>query len=246
MRLTRHIGAPRPRSRSLAPRASSRARSGRIALAACAAAGLLTLTGCDLLPSDSGDPTPAAAPTRHRTPPAAAPTTTGVAPTPTEGSEPATATPSAEPSAPGGTSTVAATRYSDKTSLLQLPVSKQVLPEAPAGLVDFARTRLTTMWHEQFQDELGCMGIAQVRVKRTLPTSAYVEASWGDMTPTCPQYAGNPGWWEVWSSDGAGSWSVALKGEGTAACSDLVAAAIPRSIYPSCSDGTRKVPNPVA
>jgi len=221
--------------------------TGHFMLASCAAAAVLALTGCDLLPSSSDDATPAASPTRHRTPTVAS---SSAAPTPAETTAAASETATIEPSDDasddaGDDSTVAATRYSDKTSLLQLPVSKQALPEAPAGLVDFARSQLTTMWHEQFQDEPGCMGIAQVRIKRTLPTSAYVEASWGDLTPTCPQYAGNPGWWEVWSSDGAGSWSVALKGEGTAACDDLVAAAIPRAIYPSCSDGTKKVPNPV-
>jgi len=215
-----------------------------IALASCTVASVVALAGCGLLPSHSSDPTPASGPTHHRTPSAVA---TSAPAAPTETPSPSaedSATDSPSPSATVG-STVAATRYSDKTSLLQLPVSKQALPGAPAGLVSFAASQLKQMWHDQFQDDPGCMGIAQVRIKRTLPTSAYVEASWGDMTPTCPQYAGNPGWWEVWGSDGSGGWSVVLKGEGTAACTDLVAAAIPRAIYPSCSDGTKKVPNPV-
>lgn len=243
MRPVRHIGTSRPRPRPLAPRAGSRARSRRITTAvatvAATVAAAAVLTGCGLLPSDS-DPTPAASPTKHRTHTPAAPSTAATPSTTPEADE----TPSPEASAPS--TPVAVTRYSDKSSLLQLPVSAESLPGAPAGLVSFAEQQLNQMWHDQFQDELGCQGIAQVRIKRASSTRAYVDASWGDLTPTCPQYAGNPGWWEIWGSEGDGSWSVVLKGEGTAACGDLVAADVPRAIYPSCSDGTKKVANPVA
>jgi hypothetical protein len=212
-------------------------------LAACGALGIAALSGCGLLPSFS-DTTPAASPTHHRTHPAA--TTSATASSSGASESPSVvASTSAAPSAAASATSVAVTRYTDKTSLLQLPVAKSALPDAPAGLVPFASDRLEQMWHDQFQGDPGCEGIAQVRIKRTIPTQAYVEASWGDLTPTCPQYAGNPGWWEVWRADGSGTWSVALKGEGTAACTDLVSAAIPRSIYPSCSDGSKKVPNPV-
>ncbi|MCA1982379.1 hypothetical protein [Nocardioides nematodiphilus] len=238
MRLVRHIGASRLGPCSPAPRAGSRARSLPIALAV----GAVLLTGCGLLPSDS-DATPAASPTRHRTHTAAPISTAAAAPSTTPEAREASETPTAEASPTADPVTV--TRYSDKTSLLQLPVSPEALPGAPTGLVSFAEQQLTQMWHDQFQDELGCQGIAQVRVKRTIPTQAYVDASWGDMTPTCPQYAGNPGWWEIWGSASDGTWSVVLKGEGTAACADLVSAGVRRAVYPSCSDGTKKVPNPV-
>jgi hypothetical protein len=137
-------------------------------------------------------------------------------------------------------------RYADKTGLLQLPVSNASIPDAPAGLRDFARAQLKQMWHDQFQGDPGCEGIAQVQIKRVTATAAYVEASWGATTPTCPQYAGDPGWWEVWGQDEEnGTWSTTLKGQGLASCSDLVSHAITRGIYPTCSDGTEKVPNPV-
>ena len=219
-----------------------------ITLAAGTIAGVILMAGCGLLPADS-DATPAASPTTHRT---HAPVASSAPAAPSRTAE-VSETPSPAPStgstsgATAGTSSspVAVTRYSDKTSLLQLPVSAEALPGAPAGLVPFAEHQLTQMWHDQFQDELGCQGIGQVRIKRTIPTQAYVDVSWGDMTSTCPQYAGNPGWWEVWGSGGDGTWSVILKGEGTAACDDLVSAGVRRAVYPSCSDGTYKVPNPV-
>ena len=224
------------------------------ALAAVTLAGVVSLAGCSLLPSDS-DPTPASSAATQSTQPvtSAAPVATAT-PTPQASpgdglSQSPSASTSTSPGAVASTPAAApvpATRYNDKTSLLQLPVSPEALPGAPDGLVTFAEQQLTQMWHEQFHDELGCQGIAQVRIKRTTPTQAYVDVSWGDMTPTCPQYAGNPGWWEVWGSDGDATWSLVLRGQGTAACADLVSADIPRSIYPSCSDGTRKVPNPVA
>lgn len=220
------------------------------------AAGALALTGCGLNSTSAGtnggsgstssDPTGTAG-------------TTGM-PTPA----PATSTPAVErstssssaPSSPadGGPSSAASSApassplvvsYRDKTGLLQLPVSNASIPDAPAGLRDFARTQLKQMWHDQFQDDPGCEGIGQVQLKRATATTAYVQVSWGATTPTCPQYAGNPGGWQVWANDG-GTWSVALDGEGMAACADLVSHAIPRSVYPTCSDGTKKVANPVA
>ena len=227
------------------------------ALAAGALA-LTTLAGCGLT-SGSDDH----ASTGPATAPASIPATTPVAPvastpgtptqaaTPTRPSDPATTTaPTTDPatasaSAMSSQASAPVVRYNDKTGLLQLPVSNASLPGSPAGLRDFARARLKKMWHDQFQDAPGCEGIAQVQIKRANSAAAYVQVGWGAMTPTCPQYAGNPGSWEMWG-DHDGTWSLVLTGEGLASCSDLVAHHIPRVIYPSCSDGTRKVPNPVA
>ena len=212
------------------------------------AAGAVALTGCGLH-STNADTSPT------DTASTSAPTaSTPVAQdTPTEATTSAStdsASDSASADASAGTSSSAATStpvttYSDKTGLLQLPVSNAALPGAPAGLRDFVRTQLKQMWHDQFQDDPGCEGIAQIRVKRTTATAAYVEAGWGATTPTCPQYAGNPSSWAVWGDHG-GSWSVTLDGAGLASCSDLVSHAISRAIYPTCSDGSKKVPNPVA
>jgi len=229
------------------------------ALAAGALA-LTTLAGCGLTSSKadsspSGTPsTPTTAvsnpaaptedPTAAETPTAsaAASATTSDAPA----SDDAATVPASPPSASSMSSGAGApvVRYADKTGLLQLPVSNASLPDAPAGLRDFARTRLKQMWHDQFQDAAGCEGIAQVQIKRANAVAAYVEAGWGEMTPTCPQYAGNPGSWEIWGDEG-GTWSLVLTGEGLASCADLASHRIPRVIYPSCSDGSRKVPNPV-
>lgn len=221
------------------------------------AAGAVVLTGCSLNLSNA-DTSPASS-TRSTAPAAGSATTTPVtdpASTPATASTPTASgqdfgessddkTADASSSAPAVDSGPV-TRYADKVGLLQLPVSNASIPDAPAGLRDFARAQLKQMWHDQFQDDPGCEGIAQVRIKRSTPSLAYVEASWGATTPTCPQYAGNPGWWEVWgTTSGSDAWSVTLKGEGTASCNDLVSHAIPRSVYPTCSNGSQKVPNPV-
>lgn len=215
------------------------------------AAGALALTGCGLnsTSADSTGTTSAPSSTGTDTPGAAI--STPAASTPAASATPSEATSSpaddgsssAASSAPASSPLVVS--YRDKTGLLQLPVSNASIPDAPAGLRDFARTQLKQMWHDQFQDDPGCEGIGQVQLKRATATTAYVQVSWGATTPTCPQYAGNPGGWQVWANDG-GTWSVALDGEGMAACADLVAHAIPRSVYPTCSDGTKKVANPVA
>ena len=218
------------------------------------AAACLALAGCSL-PSHTAAPapvtvtvtatpeTPSATPDTDDTT-AAAPPSTATTPGTSAPSSTAT-TASAVPTASAGGHVV---RYTDKTGLLQLPVSNAAIPDAPAGMRDYARAQLRTMWHDQFQSAPGCEGIAQLQLKRVSPTAAYVVASWGDTTPTCPQYAGDPGWWEVWGADPGqpGAWHTTLKGQGLAACSDLVSAGIPRAIYPSCSNGTSKVPNPVA
>lgn len=209
----------------------------------------LALTGCSLTSNGSQ---PTSAPTTHAasTPAQADGTTPATAPTSASApaSTGASTAASTDASAGGSTAptpaTEAVTRYSDKTGLLQLPVSNAAIPQAPAGLRDFARVQLKQMWHDQFQNDPGCEGIAQLRIKRSTATAAYVEAGWGATTPTCPQYAGNPGWWEVWGN-ASGAWAVTLKGEGTASCSDLVAKSISRAVYPTCTDGSKKVPNPV-
>ncbi|WGL51287.1 hypothetical protein P5P86_15130 [Nocardioides sp. BP30] len=224
-----------------------------IALAAAAVA----LTGCGLNSTSADSPTsdtPGPSGTSDTSGTGSADGAGGTATSPA----PPASTPAAEQSTPSRTATPtpngtatsrAATSppvvtYTDKTGLLQLPVSNASIPDAPAGLRDFARLQLRQMWHDQFQNDPGCEGIGQVRLKRASIAAAYVQVSWGATTPTCPQYAGNPSGWQVWSDD-AGHWSVALDGEGTAACADLVAHAIPRSIYPTCSDGSKKVANPV-
>lgn len=215
-----------------------------IALAAGAVT-LTTLSGCGSSSPQAENPpeptasTPAtasapAAPTAPATPPTSA-TTSGSA-----SASPGAATTSAAPTV----APVHVTTYSDKTGLLQLPVSNASLPGSPPGLRDFAKTQLTKMWHDQFQGAPGCKGIGQVLVKRTSATAAYVQVSWGATTPTCPQYAGNPGWWEVWGAQGS-TWALTLRGEGLASCADLSSHAIRRAIYPTCTDGSKKVPNPV-
>lgn len=234
------------------------------ALAAGALA-LTTLAGCGLTHSDDhSDSATASNPalTTAATPAAPASsassaqdatsaTSTSPASTPAGGatasSDPATDAAGEQTSAAAMSSAAAApvVRYADKTGLLQLPVSSASLPGSPAGLRDFARDRLKKMWHDQFQGAPGCEGIAQVQIKRANTAAAFVEASWGAMTSTCPQYAGNPGSWEIWGDQG-GTWAVVLTGEGLASCADLTAHRIPRVVYPTCSDGTHKVPNPVA
>lgn len=213
----------------------------------------LALAGCSLPSHDAAPapvtvtvtatPQPAGESTLAAPSSAAAGASAGSSPT----SEPSRATPvSASPTV--GSTAGHVVRYSDKTGLIQLPVSNAAIPDAPAGVRDYARAQLRQMWHDQFQGDPGCEGIAQLQLKRVGPTAAYVVASWGETTPTCPQYAGDPGWWEVWGADPAqpGSWHTTLKGQGLASCSDLVSAGIARAIYPTCSDGTRKVPNPMA
>jgi len=225
------------------------------ALAAGAVA-LTTLAGCSLTSGsdDHANTAPASAPASSAatTPDAPAPSAPGTA------TQTATPTPPATPSTPSAPDPATASasamssqasapvvRYNDKTGLLQLPVSNASLPGSPAGLRDFARARLKKMWHDQFQDAPGCEGIAQVQIKRANSAAAYVQVGWGAMTSTCPQYAGNPGSWEMWG-DQDGTWSLVLTGEGLASCSDLADHHIPRVIYPTCSDGSHKVPNPVA
>ena len=219
------------------------------------AVGAVALTGCGLHLTNAGT-TPASSPDTS-TPAGSAATAPAVTSTPTasgqdfgESSDDKTADASQSPSADGSSAPAVdsgpVTRYADKVGLLQLPVSNAAIPDAPAGVRDFARAQLKQMWHDQFQNDPGCEGIAQVRIKRSTPTRAYVEASWGATTPTCPQYAGNPGWWEVWGTQsGSEAWSVILKGEGTPSCNDLVSHAIPRSVYPTCSNGSQKVANPL-
>jgi hypothetical protein len=216
------------------------------------AAGAVALTGCGLN-STSADSSPT-----DTTPPATAVSTDARADASADASAPAaqdetpstTAVPTSSSSpteSSAGTppaSSPPVVTYRDKTGLLQLPVSNASIPDAPAGLRDFAKTRLKRMWHDQFQDDPGCQGIGQLQIKRASSAAAYVEASWGALTPTCPQYAGNPDSWEIWSNS-AGTWSVNLEGSGLAACADLVEHAVPRSIYPTCSNGSSKVPNPV-
>jgi hypothetical protein len=211
------------------------------------AAGAVALTGCGLnsTNADTTSTATASSPAPATSAPAVQDTPTGTATSPSPDDD-ATASASTDASATSSAaSSTPVTTYSDKTGLLQLPVSNAAIPDAPAGLRDFARTQLKKMWHDQFQDDPGCEGIAQIRIKRTTATAAYVEAGWGATTPTCPQYAGNPGSWAVWGEHD-GSWSVTLDGAGLAPCADLVSHAIPRVIYPTCSDGTKKVANPVA
>lgn len=153
------------------------------------------------------------------TSPSGAPSPTGApSSTPTtEPSPPATSGAPSAPSAPAAGGTIH--KYKDLT--LRLPVSDDAVPDAPAGMIEFARQSLEADW-KRLGHTAGCEKGGMVTVTATRSDGfAYVMRDVDPSLENCPKAASMAGGYRAVWKDVDGTWKEVLGMQDVPPCSDF-------------------------